>query len=524
MSEVKVNKISPRTNCGTTQLGDAGDTITVTGDLKSNSLKSASGSTITLGQSGDTIQLGCGATQTGFGRTGTVNWDTTAKTASFTAVSGNGYFVNTTSGAITVTMPASPSAGDIVGIKDYAGTFSTNNVTVGRNGSNFDGAASDPVLSTDQLSVFFVYVDGTQGWKTTQNDSGSYGAAYVSATGGCITTCGDYKIHVFTGPGTFCVSCGGNASGSNTVDYLVVGGGASGGGTPVNSVGGGGGAGGFRVSSTTYTIGCAPAAPLTACVSALPVTAQGYPITVGAGGATQPSPAQNGIPGSNSIFSSITSTGGGGGGTDASPTSGGSSVIGAPVSAPGGYAEGLPGGSGGGTRGTYLSPGATPTNNRYYNPSVSVLQNGNTPPVSPPQGNPGGQGFDAISVNSSASGGGGAGTPGFHGRGPGNGNDTAGAGGTGVGLPADIALAKGIPSGCYQYFAGGGGGGTDATPSVNASGGLGGGGAGGGTPGPARPAGSGTANTGGGGGGKGDTGSASGTGGSGIVIIRYKFQ
>jgi hypothetical protein len=63
MSEVKVNKISPRTNCGTTQLGDAGDTITVTGDLKSNSLKSASGSTITLGQSGDTIQLGCGASQ-----------------------------------------------------------------------------------------------------------------------------------------------------------------------------------------------------------------------------------------------------------------------------------------------------------------------------------------------------------------------------------------------------------------------------------------------------------------------------
>ena len=66
--------------------------------------------TITLGASGDTIQLACGASQTGFGRTGTVNWDTTAKTASFTAVSGNGYFVNTTSGAITVTLPATPSS------------------------------------------------------------------------------------------------------------------------------------------------------------------------------------------------------------------------------------------------------------------------------------------------------------------------------------------------------------------------------------------------------------------------------
>ena len=64
------------------------------------------GTTITLGASGDTITLACGASQTGFGRTGTVDWDTTAKTASFTAVSGNGYFVNTTSGAITVTLPA----------------------------------------------------------------------------------------------------------------------------------------------------------------------------------------------------------------------------------------------------------------------------------------------------------------------------------------------------------------------------------------------------------------------------------
>jgi hypothetical protein len=63
-----------------------------------------------LGDSGDTITIPAGATitnngtQTGFGRTGTVDWDTTAKTASFTAVSGNGYFVNTTSGAITVTL------------------------------------------------------------------------------------------------------------------------------------------------------------------------------------------------------------------------------------------------------------------------------------------------------------------------------------------------------------------------------------------------------------------------------------
>ena len=96
------------------------------------------GSTITLGSSGATVALASGATQTGFGRTGTVDWCTTAKTSPFTAVSGDGYFVNTTSGAVTVTLPASPSAGDIVAIKDYAATFSSNNLTVGRNGSYLD--------------------------------------------------------------------------------------------------------------------------------------------------------------------------------------------------------------------------------------------------------------------------------------------------------------------------------------------------------------------------------------------------
>ena len=159
MSEIKVNKLSPRTNCGTTQLGDAGDTITVTGDLKSNSIKSASGSTLTIGQSGDTVTLASGASQTGFGRTGTVDWDTTAKTASFTAVSGNGYFVNTTSGTITVTLPAG-SAGDIVSLADYAATWQTNNLTVSPNGSEkIGGVNANVTLDTEGQSVTFIYVD-----------------------------------------------------------------------------------------------------------------------------------------------------------------------------------------------------------------------------------------------------------------------------------------------------------------------------------------------------------------------------
>src|SRR6056300_1558581 len=210
MSEVKVNKISPRTNCGTVTVGDAGDSVTVTagvpvtvnGDLKSNALKaidggsiiSQCGTNITLGASGDTINLAAGATQSGFGRTGTVDWDTTAKTASFTAVSGNGYFVNTTSGAVTVTLPASPSAGDIVALQDYAGTWGTNNVTIGRNGSNIGGTAVDPTLSTSDQSITLVYVDATRGWQTVNDSTQSVAASvYIEATGGTITTSGNYK-------------------------------------------------------------------------------------------------------------------------------------------------------------------------------------------------------------------------------------------------------------------------------------------------------------------------------------------
>ena len=63
--------------------------------IKVNTITTRSGSTVTLGESGKTIALACGASQSGFGRTGTVDWQTTVKTSTFTAVSGEGYFVNT---------------------------------------------------------------------------------------------------------------------------------------------------------------------------------------------------------------------------------------------------------------------------------------------------------------------------------------------------------------------------------------------------------------------------------------------
>ena len=90
--------------------------------IEVNTIDVATGCSITLGSSGKTITIPAGATitnsgtQTGFGRTGAVDWVTTPKTSGFTAENGKGYFCDTSSSAFTVTFPASPSAGDIVGI------------------------------------------------------------------------------------------------------------------------------------------------------------------------------------------------------------------------------------------------------------------------------------------------------------------------------------------------------------------------------------------------------------------------
>src|SRR5210317_904114 len=149
-SKIKVDNIENQ--CGGAVVTKCGATTTISGSVvKADDIQAADGgniinqcgTTITLGASGDTINLASGASQSGFGRTGTVDWDTTAKTADFTAVSGDGYFVNTTSGAVTVTLPASPSAGNIVSVSDYNGSAATNAITIERNGSNINGDASD---------------------------------------------------------------------------------------------------------------------------------------------------------------------------------------------------------------------------------------------------------------------------------------------------------------------------------------------------------------------------------------------
>ena len=449
MSEVKVNKISPRTNCGTVQLGDSGDTITI-----------PSGATITNN-----------GTQTGFGRTGTVDWETTKKTASFTAANGEGYFVDSSSSAITVTLPASPSAGNIVSISDYNGSAATNSITIGRNGSNINGDASNYILSKADTAVTFVYVDATVGWTSVQTSNTSDNInPFIIATGGTITTCGDFRIHTFTGPGTFTVTqASTNCSSENTVGYLVVAGGASGGVGGSSVTGGGGGAGGFR-EGRNVPVDNFTASPLVANAptNAVTIAAGDYPITVGAGGAAAGPGDAAGNSGSNSIFSTITSAGGGGGGGNNSCEAAG--------------------GSGGGGKESDGAGGA-----------------GNTPPVSPPQGRNGGPGTEA---GNASGGGGGAGAVG----GPGSPGPAA-VGGAGVSTSI---------TGASVTRAGGGG-------ANDAAGGSGGGGTGGGSPsfpngGANVVGGSGTANTGGGGGGSVSSVPVSGAGGSGIVVIRYKFQ
>ena len=162
------------------------------------------------------------------------------------------------------------------------------------------------------------------GYQVLGFGSGGGGPAFIEATGGTITTSGDFKIHTFTGNGTFEVTAGGSSAGNDKVDYMVI----AGGGGAGSSFGGGGGAGGYRESYTPAVSGPYTASPLANPDGALTLGAGSFPITVGAGGSTNAS-------GSNSVFSSITSAGGGDGGQ-------------------GSPAGGTTGGSGGGGVGTCL--------------------------------------------------------------------------------------------------------------------------------------------------------------------------
>ena len=341
-----------------------------------------------------------------------IDWDTNIKAATFSANPGRGYIVNTTAGEVTVNLPAGV-AGNIVAIQDYAGTFDTNKLIISPNGSEkIQGDADDYKCIIENATVYLLYQDATKGWTADNIETNAVPLV---------------------------------------VSYLAVAGGGGGGG----DMGGGGGAGGLRTSYGSNSGGGASAE------STLTLSkATNYAITVGGGGAkgSNTSYANDATNGSDSVFSTITSTGGGKGGGRAgyaSPGSGGTGGC-------GGGGSGKAGGGAGGSGG----PGTTN------------------------QGYAGGSGISAASIDGGG-GGGGAGAVGVNAT---NGGQADG----GAGLSVSI-------TGSAVSYAGGGGG------NGNGAGGTGGGG---------NNQINGTDNLGGGGGGA-YTSETAGNGGSGVVILRY---
>lgn len=200
--------------------------------------------------------------------TGGISWQSTAKTAAFTAVAGEGYFVDTSSSEITVTLPSSPSVGNTVSLVDYASNASTNNITI-TSSNDIMNSADDKVINYDNGAVELVYSGSTKGWLVS------------SAANETDTALAESTI---------------------TVDYLVVGGGGAGGGS---WRGGAGGAGAVRTSYATQGGSTAEADALSLSLGT------NYTVTVGGGGSG--SSEADGANGSDSVFSTITANGGGGG-------------------------------------------------------------------------------------------------------------------------------------------------------------------------------------------------------------------
>ena len=332
MSEVKVNKISPRSGTNVT-LGDSGDTITIpagaTFDASSGTLTLAddsvtnaklagsitndklTNSSITI--NGSSVSLGGSTTI----ETGT-SWQSTIVTGTtLSAVAGNGYWIDTTSNACTVTLPASASVGDTIEFVDYARTWGTNAVTINQNSLNFQGATSpNPEYNTDGQSVKIVYSGATQGWIPTSDDDVTDEVPNLAAA-----------------------------------TYLVVGGGGSGG------EDGGGGAGGMLSNHGTSTINLYVGSTYTAVVgSGGPSAAQG---TIGNDGSDSTLSgfgistitAFGGGYGGHSTNAGGAGGSGGGGGDQAGTSGGGSGTSG--QGNDGGYGANTPnyGGGGGGGAG-----------------------------------------------------------------------------------------------------------------------------------------------------------------------------
>jgi len=287
-----------------------------------------SGTTLTLGTSGDTVSIPSGVTlanagtATGFA---SIDWQSTIVTgATHTASANQGIWINTTSNACNLTLPSSPSVGDQLIFSDFLRTWGSNAVTLTLNGSKYQGFTSPaPVYDTIGETVHIVYSGSTQGWIPI-NDG-----AVANET-----------------PQTV------------TIDYLVIGGGGGGGSEDSAYWAAGGGAGGYRNSFNSEASGGGGSSETALNLNpGITLTA-----TIGTGGAKGANGGNNGTVGVNTTLIgtgvSITSNGGGYGGG-----AGG-----------GGNAGGAGGSGGGGADGTSPSTaagGAGTTNQGFAGGSAS---------------------------------------------------------------------------------------------------------------------------------------------------------
>jgi len=370
----------------------------------SNIISQTNATTLTLGYSGQTIAVASGATLLGAG----LSWQS-VQTTGFTAVKGNAYPCNTTSAGFTVTLPATPSAGDQVQVVDYAGTFDTNSLILNPNGNKLESGTDNLALTGEREGVILTYIDSTQGWLASSGIN----------------------------EGTDALS-----PAPYSANYLVAAGGGSGG----SNLGGGGGAGGLLTGTASITVGAV------------------YTITVGAGG------AGDALSGSNSSISgtgltTITSTGGGGGGEISAPNqtgkSGGSGGGGSANYFSGSPPTGGSGTSGQGNTGGTGAGGGTQTVATAAGGGGGGSSAVGSNAVSSTGGNGGNGTASSITGSSVTYAGGGGGGSGTNTSSGGTGGGGAGGGGGTVGV-----------NGTANTGGGGGGGGNPGTAHGNGGSGV----------------------------------------------------
>ena len=341
-----------------------------------------------------------------------IAWQSSIKTSSFTAVANEGYWVDTSSNTVTITLPSSASVGDTIELVDYARTWGTNKIIIDSNGLNYQGSPDTYAVEYDTSgqALRIVYSGATKGWIPTSDDA-VVGVVY-------------------------------------DVDFLIIAGGGGGG----SDYGSGGGAGGYRASFNSETSGGGGSSE-----SALSVeVGTQYTVTVGAGGTG----GRVGIKGSDSVFSSVTSIGGGFGTGEGTGTSAGSGGSGG-----GGMYNYVAAGSGTANQGF---DGGTTGSGSPYTPAGgggagAVGGNGTSSSAGD-----GGNGVASTITGSSVTraGGGGGGFSSTDSR-------PAGAGGSGGGGAGGATQSASGSAGTTNTGSGGGGGGGDDASNAGGNGGSG---------------------------------------------------